>query len=159
MPFYNLGLCFLHGNGVDQNLVKARRLFRIAAKAGDANAAMNLGLIYLNGDGTSADLFEARYWLEMSAAHGCGDVFNVLGFIEFNGQCGASNHSLAWLLLSKAARMGSVTGLVNQTRCLVIGQGVEQNVELACELHKQAEAQGHSTAWEMRTQWEAQAFP
>lgn len=157
MPIYNLGLCFLHGNGVDQNLVKARRLFRIAAKAGDADAAMNLGLIYLNGDGTPADLFEARDWLEMSAARGCGDAFNVLGSIEFNGQCGASNHSLAWLLFSEATRMGSVTGLVNQARCLVTGQGVEQDVELACEFLKRAEAQGHPTAREMRIQWETQA--
>ncbi|AIB37878.1 tetratricopeptide repeat protein [Pseudomonas simiae] len=156
MPIYNLGLCFLHGNGVGKNLVKARRLFRIAANAGDADAAMNLGLMFLNGEGIPADSIEARHWLTMSAAHGSGDAFNVLGTIEFNGQCGAPNHRLAWLLFSEAAQMGSVIGLANQARCLVTGQGVEQDVELACELLEQAEAQGHPMAREMRIQWESQ---
>ena len=52
--------------------------------------------------------------------------------------------------------MGSVIGLTNQARCLVTGQGVEQDVELAYELLKQAEAQGHPMAREMRIQWETQ---
>ncbi|CAB3817717.1 tetratricopeptide repeat protein [Achromobacter piechaudii] len=156
MPIYNLGLCFLHGNGVGRNVVKARRLFRIAANAGDADAAMNLGLVYLNGEGTPVDSLEARYWLEMSAAHGNADALNALGAIEFNGQCGAANHRLAWLLFSKAAQMGSAIGLTNQARCLVTGQGVEQDVGLAYELLKQAEAQGYPMAREMRIQWQAQ---
>ena len=74
-------------------MVKARRLFRIAAKAGDADAAMNLGLIYLNGEGIAVNSLVARYWLEMSAAHGNGDALNVLGAIKFNGQCGDAESS------------------------------------------------------------------
>lgn len=156
MPIFNLGLCFLYGNGVTKDVVKARRLFRIAAKAGDADAAMNLGLMHLNGDGTPVDADEAQHWLAVSADRGNGDALNVLGTIEFNGQFGAPNHHLAWLLFSEAAQMGSIMGLANQARCLVTGQGVEQDVELACLLLEQAEAQGHPLAREMRLQWEAQ---
>ena len=68
-----------------------------------------------------------------------GAIHNVLGTIEFNGQFGAPNHHLAWLLFSEAAQMGSIMGLANQARCLVTGQGVEQDVELACLLLEQAE--------------------
>ena len=157
MPIYNLGLCFLSGNGVDKSLVKARRLFRKAANAGDADAAMNLGLIYLNGEGTPADPFEAMHWFNKSAQSGNKEAFNALGSIEFNGQSGASNESLAWHYFSEAALRGSVIALTNQARCLVTGQGVEQNLGQACELLKLAESQGHPTALEMRIQWEAQA--
>ncbi|WP_194273380.1 SEL1-like repeat protein [Alcaligenes faecalis] len=156
MPILNLGLCFLHGNGVGKNVVKARRLFRIAANAGDADAALNLGLMYLNGEGIPVDSREARYWLKMSAKYGNGDALNVLGAIEFNGQCGAPNHHLAWILFSEAAQMGSAVGLTNQARCLATGQGVEQDIDLAYKLLKQAEAQGHPTARDVRTQLEAQ---
>lgn len=156
-PIFHLATCFLHGNGVEKNLVKARRLFRIAAKSGESSAAMNLGLMYLNGEGTAADPHEARRWFELAAADEHADAINALGSIEFRGLCGLPNHRLAWFLFSEAAELGCPLGLANQARCLASGLGTEQDMQLAYELLEQAEALGLSTAREMRIQWEAQA--
>lgn len=153
-PIFNLGLCYLWGNGAEQNLVKARRLFRIAATAGDPDAAFNLGLMFLNGDGASLDPLEAARWFRKAAAAGQVDALNCLGSIEFNGQCGEANYSLAWELFSKAAELSSPYALVNQARCLVFGMGVECDMSRASDLLHRAEELGASHARDARIQWE-----
>lgn len=155
-PIYNLGLCFFGGNGVEQDLVKARRLFRIAATAGDPDAAFNLGLMYLNGKGTSADPYEAKKIFGVAAAEGHAEALNCLGVIEFNGLCAERDYGQAWKLFAEAAQADCVNALVNQARCIVMGWDVEGGMEHAFELLEHAAELGHPLAMEMRIQWETQ---
>lgn len=155
-PIFHLAVCYLHGNGVDQNLVKARRLFRIAANAGESNAAVNLGLMYLNGEGVPADPHEAKRWFELAAADENADAINALGSIEFQGLCSFPNYRLAWALFSESAELDCPAGIVNLAQCLAAGLGAEQDIHRACELLEHAEALGHPTARDVRLQWEAQ---
>lgn len=152
-PIYNLGLCFLMGNGVEQNMVKARRLFRIAATAGEPSAAFNLGLMFLNGDGASLDPTEAKHWFAKAAAAGQVDALNSLGSIEFNGYCGEANYPLAWELFSQAAELGSHFAMVNQARCLVFGMGVDRDMRRAYDLLRKAEDLGSPHAKDVSIQW------
>ncbi len=153
-PIYNLGLCFLSGNGTEQNLTKARRLFRVAAVAGEPDAAFNLGLMYLNGEGATLDPDEAKLWFERAADHDQMDAINALGSIEFNGLCGDCNYSRAWELFSHAADLGSAFAMVNQARSLVFGLGVERDMGRASDLLYRAEDLGAPHAREARIQWE-----
>lgn len=47
LPAYNLARCYQHGKGVDKNLRTARRLYKLAAQAGDVNAQLVLGAMAL----------------------------------------------------------------------------------------------------------------
>ena len=50
-----LGMLYIEGFGIPQNLVEAAGWFELAANAGDATAQLQLGLAYLDGAGVEAD--------------------------------------------------------------------------------------------------------
>lgn len=67
---YMLAELYAHGEGVEQDLYKARVLYVKAAKAGITNAQYTLGLMYRYGSGTLQNLRQATYWLTKAAYHG-----------------------------------------------------------------------------------------
>ena len=48
---YNLGLCYIYGNGVSQSFKEAAKWLEKAAKQGHIEAQYNLGVCYLKGQG------------------------------------------------------------------------------------------------------------
>ena len=65
---YNVGCCFLYGDGVDADACAAVKWFRRAAEAGDADAQFNLALCYRDGRGVEANEGAVREWLARAAA-------------------------------------------------------------------------------------------
>jgi hypothetical protein len=59
---YNLGLIYLHGDGVAQDHAKAMSWFRRAAEQDDRHAQIELGGMYQRGEGTAADPQQAQRW-------------------------------------------------------------------------------------------------
>lgn len=60
---YNLGIVYLHGDGVDKNEAEAIKWFRLAAEQGDRPAQQQLGVMILHGRGTVANPEEGYRWL------------------------------------------------------------------------------------------------
>ena len=49
----NLALMYVQGRGVPKDVMKAFKLFRLAAEQGHATAQYNLGVMYEKGEGSS----------------------------------------------------------------------------------------------------------
>lgn len=72
-----LGILYLDGTELHQNLDRAIYRFRQAAEKGDANAQAALGMRYFSGKGVKEDPKEAVKWLEKAAIAGerrCTDI-------------------------------------------------------------------------------------
>ena len=54
--------------GVEQGLVEAARLMKLAAEGGDALAQFNLGCCYRDGDGMEQNYVDAVRWFRVAAA-------------------------------------------------------------------------------------------
>ena len=69
---YDLGNRYMHGFGVERDVVEARRWMERAAENGHAVAAYEMGLIYERGQGVEVDRNEALRWYDKAAAAGHG---------------------------------------------------------------------------------------
>ena len=57
-----MGVCYLNGHGVIQDLKKAVEYFEISAKNGNSNSQYYLGYCYHFGKGISQDYTKAVEW-------------------------------------------------------------------------------------------------
>lgn len=73
-----LGACYVNGQGVPQDYVKAFQWFTKSARRGNAKAQYNLGMLYLSGIGVVKSTTSAKLWLERSAAQGNEDAEAIL---------------------------------------------------------------------------------
>ena len=67
---YNLGVCYLNGQGVKQNYNEAFRWYKAAAEQGDACGFFNIGVCYQNGEVVKQDYKEAYYWYLIAYLNG-----------------------------------------------------------------------------------------
>lgn len=65
-----LGIHYIHGNGVRQDMARAARLYRQSAEQGHGWAMQLLGRCYLEGDGVRRDRRAARRWFERAVEAG-----------------------------------------------------------------------------------------
>ncbi|CAO3594527.1 unnamed protein product [Absidia cylindrospora] len=70
---YNVGLRFLKGHGVEQNMFNAAEFFTMAATQGFQLAQANLASMYVEGRGVKKDTEQATQWF-MKAAGGGGPI-------------------------------------------------------------------------------------
>jgi TPR repeat protein len=64
---YSLGLCYELGDGVDEDLGEAVRLYVLAAEQGHDGAQHNLGSCYERGIGVERNLEEAARYYALAA--------------------------------------------------------------------------------------------
>lgn len=57
---FNLGVDYLHGDGVAQDFTQARTVFQTACDGGYASACSSLGVMYRYGEGVTQDYGQAR---------------------------------------------------------------------------------------------------
>jgi uncharacterized protein len=67
---FNLGLLYIDGHGVPQDVSEAVNWFRRSAEQGYAPAQHNLGAMYGSGQGLKRDYIQAYKWLNLCAAQG-----------------------------------------------------------------------------------------
>ena len=67
---YNLGLLYLDGHGVPQDLGEAIKWFKRSASQDFTEAQHDLGALYATGKGVKRDLVEAYKWMNICAAKG-----------------------------------------------------------------------------------------
>jgi TPR repeat protein len=75
----NLGFMYLQGRGVPANTKEAAKLFRKAARTGDATAQYNLGLLYYLGSGVKQDSGVAAKLFRAAAAGGSREAQSGIG--------------------------------------------------------------------------------
>jgi len=69
------------GLGVPENFAEAHKLYRLAAKQGDAKAKNNLGIMYANGDGVPQNNVRGYIWWSVAAAQGKEDAKRNKGLV------------------------------------------------------------------------------
>ncbi len=67
---FNLGLLYVNGEGVEQDMDQAVTLFKKAADQGHVDAQNNLGALFYLGEGIARDKEKAIMWFEKAAAQG-----------------------------------------------------------------------------------------
>jgi TPR repeat protein len=83
---YNLGDCYLLGDGVAKDSAEAIKWYSKAAEQGDELAQFNLGWLYYNGYSVSQDLSKAVMWYRKSANQGFAKAQLYLGLCYVNGE-------------------------------------------------------------------------
>jgi hypothetical protein len=71
---FNLGLMYINGEGVPQDISHAVELFQKAAEQGHVDAQNNLGAMYFTGEGVARNEKKAIEWFEKAAAQGNEDA-------------------------------------------------------------------------------------
>jgi TPR repeat protein len=137
---YMMGQMYENGWGIEQNVKKAKRLYRRGAALGHMGNVNSLRA-----------LKDKEYKVELktvvpAAESGDAKAQNRLGEMnEFGyGLKRDPNQAINWYL--KAADQGSVAAQHNIGRCYNFGTGVEQNFTEAETWYRKAAQQGHTDA-------------
>ena len=107
---YNLGACYVNGQGVAKDEAEAVKWYSKAAEQNHAGAQFNLGLCYANGQGVAKDEAEAVKWYRKAAEQNDAGAQYNLGVRYHDGEGVAKDYveSYKWLLL--AAGQGDQDG-------------------------------------------------
>ena len=87
----DLGLKYLHGQGLEQNNRKAFYLMTRAAKQGQKAAQFNLGHMYREGKGVAANQNMSIYWFERSANMGYENA--IMYLLEYYSKNSDNNNA------------------------------------------------------------------
>jgi len=142
----NLGVCYLAGTGVRQDLAEAIKWFRKAAEQGDAKAQLNLGSCYLTGNGVPLNKVEAARWFRLAAERGDAKAQFNLGVCCRKGEGVSADPREAALWFRKAAEQGLPAAQFNLGMCYLGGTGVLEDSSAAFTWFLLAGASGNAQA-------------
>ncbi len=111
---------------------KAFKLYKEAAKSGNAIAMFNLGVLYKNGKGCQLNYNKARKWFEKSAEQGNEMAIYSLGYMYLKGLGSIDqdyNKAVSYFEKSEYAMAKYWLGV-----CYLNGYGVSKNIQKANEL-------------------------
>lgn len=80
-----LGTAFYDGNGVQENLDEAIRLYRQAIEIGNVEANLNLAICYYFGRGVPRSYEHAMECYQLAAGNGCKEACLCIGNMYFSG--------------------------------------------------------------------------
>ena len=132
--FYNLGVCFRDGKGVNKDYEKAIELFLKSARCGNSVAEINLGNFYFNGYGYAQNYEKAIEYYTKAAEKGNAEALYNLGFCCSRGYGFSPNWEEAIKYLVKSACLGNRFAQYELGMCYKKGLGVSQNKDRAKEL-------------------------
>ena len=142
----NLGFCYDHGRGVEQNYTEAVKWYRKAAEQGNAAAQFNLGVCYASGRGVERNYTEAVKWYRKAAEQGNNGAQKLLGFCYANGLGVEQSYTEAVKWYRKAAEQSDPNAQLNLGDCYYYGQGVEQSYTEAVKWYRAVAELGLSSA-------------
>ena len=106
-PQVNLGICYIQGLGVPQDVVEAVKWFNEAAEAGHPAGKMNLAISYFEGEGVDVDKEKAVALLHEAAEY-MADAQFLLAQCYENGEGAEKDLEKARALYQQAADSGIV---------------------------------------------------
>ncbi|MBP6986117.1 MAG: SEL1-like repeat protein [Alphaproteobacteria bacterium] len=137
------------GDGTQQDLEKAFKLFEKAAKQKHAGAQYSLGIMCEMGHGVQMNKKKAFEYYTLAAQQGYAKAQASLGLCYEMGNGTKRNYDQAvkwYRLASKKGFMGAQLNLANMFK---EGRGVQQDYAEAAQLYKAAAEQGNEDAKEM----------
>ena len=143
---FNLGWCYVNGQGVAQDYTEAVKWYRKAAEQGHEDAQFILGCCYESGLGVTEDDTEAVEWYRKAAEQGNEYAQNSLGWCYANGQGVTEDYTEAVKWYRKAAEQGFVEAQFNLGLCYDNGWGVAQDYTEAVRWYRKAAEQGNAEA-------------
>ena len=154
----NLGYCFLWGQGVEPDSIKASNLFENAAKGGSKNvipmhdqlareqksifSALLLEDIYKKGIGTKTDLKKAGEYLELAAEY--GHEPSMLNYAMSLYNSGRFDQAAPWL--KKLSDQGNTEASLAYGLLLFDGKGVTQDKKTGVDCLTKAAEKGNNSA-------------
>ena len=163
----NLGLCYAEGFGLEKDLVKAARCYKIAAKDSSV-ARLALGLCYAEGIGVEKDMVKAENLYKKAGRYfGVDEYWNPIGVImwmrkaaEWGSvpvqcelahyyECGryvAKDEAEAVKWYRKAAEQEYAQAQCSLGMMYIYGKGVEKDEAEAIRWFKKAAKQGEAGA-------------
>ena len=145
---FRIGVIYLKGEGVDEDIVEAGKWFLKAAELGEPTSQYNVGAMYLDGikGGVEKNEEEAAKWFLKSAENGFHLAQMKVGEIYYDGLCGIKKditEAVKWF--QKAADNGNADAKVKLGLMYKNGQnGMEQNDKKAFNLFNQAAEEGNA---------------
>ena len=145
-----LGVLYLRGTGVEQNIAAAVRWFRLAARQGYHAAQTNLGLLYENGWGVPRDDEQAYLWYSRAAHQGDVEAQTSVALMLAKGLGTRRNPGAALRWFQRAARQGHVEAWTHIGHMYRAGEGVPRDYVLSYAWYGIAAAGGHPGGVELR---------
>ena len=145
-----LGVLYVRGWGVEQDLSKALNLFHKSAKQGHRAAENNLGEMYMTGLGVPKDYAKAFDWCWRAALKGDPDAQNNLGVMFAEGLGVEEDNALAMYWFQKSAKQGNVEAQANVGHLYRTGDGVKRDYLLAYAWYGIAAAGGLDMGVQLR---------
>lgn len=143
---YWLGLCYLNGHGVKQNLDKALKYLRIAADLDVALAQTQLGVLFSNGQFGVTDFVESVRYYRLAAAQGNAAALCNLGICYEKGKGVAKDLAKAIDCYEQAAGKGHARSQCILGLCYEKGEGVVQNYKKSLEYYQLAAKSGYENS-------------
>ena len=139
-------LMLLNGEGVKQDMKKARFYYEKAAKQGDFDAQYNYAVMLRDSEGGKEDLEGALQYFKMSADQGYSLACYNYGLMLYQGKGCRKNLEKARENYKVSANLGFVSAQHNYASMLYTGQGGEKNLDEARAYFQLASKQGHRFA-------------
>ena len=144
--FYSLGVCYAHGQGVEQNMDEAVEFYRKGAEGGYGLAQFLLGKFYeyVQKDDQQADKWfqQAIHWFRENA-EGFSEAPFYLGMAYLEG-CGVNiDQAEAVKWFRQAAEQGHPLAQYNLGIAYAEGNGVDIDMQEAYTWFPRAAEQGH----------------
>lgn len=140
------GLCFLFGENVEQDYVKAFNCFNEALSLGYLAAEFYLGYCYYNGLGIEKNIEQGIYWYLRAAERGDKQAQHKLG-VHYYNLGGDINYIKAVVWFTKAAAQYNEASLYALGVCYENGNGIEQDYNKAFILYEKAAINNYVDAY------------
>ena len=114
----NLGIMYLDGKGVPQNMSEAVRYLSLSAAAGSSLGHNNLGGLYRDGKGVPRYYARAMQWFNASASQGNSAGMYNMGLMYELGQGVKQDPFRAYMWYSLAADQGNMPNAVAHRNAL-----------------------------------------
>ncbi|KAK8870191.1 hypothetical protein M9Y10_008068 [Tritrichomonas musculus] len=125
--FVNLGILFEKGLEIEQNLIKAKEYYELAAKQDNPDGYNHLGKLYMDGIGVTQDFQKAKGYFELSAKKNNSDAFINLGNLYSKSNNSEKNIMKAIEYFELAAKKNNPRALFSLGCLYQNGLGVEKN--------------------------------
>jgi TPR repeat protein len=139
---HSLAFLYAKGQGIEQDLEKAKELYERAHHAGCERSTTNLGCMYENGVGVKQDLAKAKELYEEAHLLGNALATNNLGYMYLMGRGVEQSHERAAMFFDLAHSAGVKNATFNLGYMYEKGLGVQQSFSIAKELYEDAHEAG-----------------
>jgi hypothetical protein len=120
---YNFGRCLEYGKGIDQNVLRAAKYYRLSAEQQNASAQNSFGICLERGIGVQKNMLLAAQYYHHAAQQGHPDGANNFGFCLEHSRGVQQNIELATKYYKFAADHDHSEAKLNHDRCLrLLGQ-------------------------------------